>query len=115
MVFAATFSLLGYAIYGLTKLETKFESSWFLPPDSYVARWDRADRKYFANVGERVSVYLTDLNYSTDLSKIGHLTESLQNMPNVVSSVNSFFPYMNAYSKLYYDTDLNSTSGNMKN
>ena len=71
MVFATTFALLGYAIYGLTELETKFESSWFLPSDSYVAQWDRADRKYYATVGERVTVYLPNLNYTEDLSKIG--------------------------------------------
>ena len=36
-----TFTLLGIGIWGLTELETKFESSWFLPQDSYVAKWLR--------------------------------------------------------------------------
>ena len=72
MVFATTFALLGYAIYGLTQLETKFESTWFLPQDSYVAQWRIANEKYYANVGERVTVYLNHLDYSTDLNKIGY-------------------------------------------
>ena len=106
MVFATTFALLGYAIYGLTQLETKFESTWFLPQDSYVAQWRVANEKYYANVGERVTVYLTNLDYSTDLNKIGGLIAKLQNMSDVVTSVNSFYPEMNLYSKNFYAVDL---------
>ena len=106
MVFATTFALLGYAIYGLTQLETKFESTWFLPQDSYVAQWRVANEKYYANVGERVTVYLNHLNYSQDLSKIGGLVEKLQNMSDVVTSVNSFYPFMNEYTQRFYAVDL---------
>ena len=106
MVFATTFALLGYAIYGLTQLETKFESTWFLPQDSYVAQWRVANEKYYANVGERVTVYLTNLDYSTDLNKIGGLIAKLQNMSDVVTSVNSFYPDMNLYTKNFYNVDL---------
>ena len=106
MVFATTFALLGYAIYGLTQLETKFESTWFLPQDSYVAQWRIANEKYYANVGERVTVYLNHLDYSTDLNKIGGLIQKLQNMSDVVTSVNSFYPDMNSYTKNFYNVDL---------
>ena len=35
----------------------------------------------------------------------------LNDMPNVVSSVNSFYPFMDNYAQVFYGTDLNSSTG----
>ena len=32
LVFVATYSMLGVAVWGVTELETRFEAEWFLPP-----------------------------------------------------------------------------------
>lgn len=82
---------MGIGIWGLTQLETKFESSWFLPQESYVAKWVRANKEYFPNEGERVTVYIAGVNYSSDLSKIGHFVNDLENRKDIVSSVNAWF------------------------
>ena len=114
-MFVVTLTFLGIGIWGLTELETKFESSWFLPQESYIAKWERASADYFSNAGEwvrklylkirflkvrfnfdlvweynfsslklynpnilgkHVTVYVTDVNFSANISKIGQfLTE----------------------------------------
>ena len=106
-VFVITLSLLGVGIWGLTELETKFDSTWFLPQDSYIAKWVSANAKYFPNDGERVTVYITDVNLTTDLSKIATFIEQLEENDNVVSSVNSWIPGFKDYlEKGYcYSTD----------
>ncbi len=109
LVFVATFGLLGIAIWGLTQLETKFESSWFLPQDSYIAKWEKASQQYFSNAGERVTVYASNVNFSTDISKIGHFVTELESRGSIVSSVNTFYPAFYDYVQTFYGKPINST------
>lgn len=97
LVFLATFTLLGFGIWGMTQLETKFESSWFLPPESYVARWFDASEQYFPGDGQRVTVYITGIDYANELKSISQLTRGLENATGIVSSVNSWYPSLEAY------------------
>ena len=108
-MFAATFSVLGVAIWGLTKLETKFESSWFLPSDSYIMKWEQASAQYFAEAGERVTVYITDVNYTTDMAKIGQLAANLENSHSVVSSIRTFYPQFYHFVQDFYGISINSS------
>ena len=108
-VFVITLSLLGVGIWGLTELETKFDSTWFLPQDSYIAKWVSANTKYFPNDGERVTVYITDVNLTTDLSKIATFIEQLEENDNVVSSVNSWIPGFKDYLEKYFYIDISDT------
>lgn len=108
-VFAVTLTFLGIGIWGLTELETKFESSWFLPQESYIAKWERASADYFSNAGKRVTVYVTDVNFSTDISKIGQFVTELEKSDTVVSSINTFYPSFYDYVLEYYGTEINST------
>ena len=112
-VFVITLSLLGVGIWGLTELETKFDSTWFLPQDSYIAKWVSANAKYFPNDGERVTVYITDVNLTTDLSKIATFIEQLEENDNVVSSVNSWIPGFKDYlekGSCYFTDPLRNTT-----
>ena len=96
-------------IWGLTELETKFDSTWFLPQDSYISKWVTANAKYFPNDGERVTVYITDVNLTTDLSKIATFIEKLEDSQDVVSSVNSWIPGFKNYLDEYFDIDITET------
>ena len=104
-----TLTCLGFAIWGLTELETKFESSWFLPQESYIAQWEQASEEYFANAGERVTVYVTDVNYSTDISKIGQFVNKLGSRNDIVSSIDTFYPSFYDYVLSNFDQKINST------
>ena len=91
VVFAGTFTCLGFAIWGLTQLETRFESSWFLPQDSYIGLWESASAKYYSNAGERVTIYVSNVNYSSDISKIGRFVTELEQEKSIVDSLNTFY------------------------
>ena len=41
-VFVLTLAMLGCGGWGLTLLETRFESVWFLPQESYLRQWFNA-------------------------------------------------------------------------
>ena len=109
MVFVITLTFLVFAIWGLTNLETKFEASWFLPQESYIAQWEQASEEYFANAGERVTVYVTDVNYSTDISKIGQFINNLGSRNDIVSSIDTFYPSFYDYVLSNFGHEINST------
>ena len=41
------------AISGNVLLEQKFDPTWFLPPETYLAQWFDVNRKYFPFGGDR--------------------------------------------------------------
>lgn len=107
-VFAVTFTIVGIGIWGVTQLETKFDSTWFLPKDSYVAKWSRASNQYFPNDGEVVTVYVKEVNYSTDLAKIDQMMQQLEHEKLIVSSVDGWYSTFKEYTKKNFGLD---TSG----
>ncbi len=48
----------------------RFESVWFLPPDSFLVQWFEAKESLFPSEGELVTVYMTDLDYPSEMGKI---------------------------------------------
>lgn len=50
------------AIWGTVCLEVRFESIWFLPPDTYLRQWFEATDDYFPGDGEIGTVYITGKN-----------------------------------------------------
>ena len=60
-------------------------------------------------LGKRVTVYVTDVNFSTDISKIGQFVTELEKSDTVVSSINTFYPSFYDYVLEYYGTEINST------
>ena len=74
--------------------------------------YKQASANYFSNSGERVTVYVTDVNFSTDISKIGKFVSELENRTSIVSSVNTFYPEFYDYVGQYYGREINSTGKN---
>ena len=83
--------LLGGGIYGLTELEQKFDPVWFLPQSSGLAKWFSANDEYFPSTGEEVTVYLTDLDWETDLDKVGDLVDELKKATDIIAEVNDWY------------------------
>lgn len=88
----STLTLLGVAIWGTTELEVRFESVWFLPPTSYLAKWFSAKEGYFPSDGEIVTLYMTGLNYPEELDKIESLLTELDNATDIIRSSSSWYP-----------------------
>jgi len=83
--------LSGCAIWQATQLEQEFQSIWFLPPSSYLRQWFDANAEYFPSDGERVTVYLTQLDWPQELGKFEKLVDSLENSPDIIKSVDSWY------------------------
>lgn len=48
VVILLTVCLTGIGIWGNVLLEQKFDPTWFLPPDSYLGLWFKANRVSFS-------------------------------------------------------------------
>ncbi|TRY73596.1 hypothetical protein TCAL_03344, partial [Tigriopus californicus] len=87
-----TLALLGVGIWGTVELQVRFESVWFLPPDSYLRKWFDSRIEFFPSDGELVTVYMTELNYPQELDQIDALAQSLALSTDIVRSTNAWFP-----------------------
>jgi len=82
---------LGGGVYGTTQLQQEFDPIWFLPPTSYLRQWFEASDTFFPSDGERVTVYLTGLDFAKELSSIEKLVSSLNRATDIVASVDSWW------------------------
>eukprot|EP00095_Tigriopus_kingsejongensis_P000432 maker-scaffold171_size289870-snap-gene-1.38 protein:Tk00432 transcript:maker-scaffold171_size289870-snap-gene-1.38-mRNA-1 annotation:"conserved hypothetical protein" len=97
LITAITLALLGVGIWGTVELEVRFESVWFLPPDSYLRKWFESRAEYFPNNGEVVTVYLTDIDYPQELMKIDNLAKDLMGATDIIRSSSPWFPEYQEY------------------
>jgi len=95
IVAACTF--LGFGIWGATQLEVRFETVWFLPPDSYLTAWFDAKEELFPAEGAKVTIYLTDLDYPREMGKIDGLVKNLEASNDIISSVDSWYPSLETF------------------
>ena len=69
VVLLATLTLTGFGIWGNILMEQEFDPSWFLTPDSYLYNWTAMNRKYFPNVGDRVTVWFSGVDFVHELEE----------------------------------------------
>jgi len=89
--------LLGGGVYGTTQLQQEFDPIWFLPPTSYLRQWFEASDTFFPSDGERVTVYLTELDFAKELNSIEKLVSSLNLATDIVASVDSWWPHYRTF------------------
>merc|ERR1719339_514034 len=70
--------LLGGGVYGTTQLQQEFDPIWFLPPTSYLRQWFEASDTFFPSDGERVTVYLTELDFANGLRPAIHFSRLME-------------------------------------
>ena len=99
------------AVWGNIRLEQRFDPEWFLPDDTYLARFVVAYKKYFPSDGDRVTIYCSGIDPVNEFEKLNKLAMDIKNQPDIVTSVDSwtfkFTEYYNTYfakSKHYNDT-----------
>ena len=68
----------------------EFQSIWFLPPSSYLRQWFDANTAWFPGDGERVTVYLAELDWPRELDRVDCLVSALQRETDIVKSVESW-------------------------
>lgn len=80
-----TFSLLlGFGIFGATKIKEDSDFRDFMPAGSYVIDYINKDEEYFVTVGERVSVYTSKIDYPSSHTALEALRAAAVACPYVV-------------------------------
>ena len=90
VVIFATLGVTGIGIWGNILLEQKFVPQWFLPPDSYLSHWYTANEVYFPFGGDRVTIYLYNLDYVNELEELNGLVERLTNQTDIIDNVDAW-------------------------
>lgn len=79
-VILVTVVIAGFGILGSCGLEQWFDPEWFLPEGTYLSDYLVVKREEFPGQGHPATVFIGDVNYHEEFTRILALTESLQNM-----------------------------------
>ena len=106
LVLLLTSILLAFGITGLVFLRQEFDPTWFLPSDTYLARWFRANKLYFPFGGDRVTVWIassdTDQDIYSDFPALNQMAEDLSAQGDIVNSVDSWTIDFSRYTKQHF-------------
>lgn len=99
VIICITLVILGFSIWGNIELRQEFNPVWFLPPDSYLAQWHKYNSIHFPSQGEKVTVFMENLDLPKDLAKLDKVHEELAAQEDIIHSVDSWYldfkKYMN--------------------
>ena len=87
----STLILFSIGLWGNSLLIQKFDPMWFLPLDSYLVSWHDANEKYFPSNGEKIFVFVTELQLPEELEKLDSVISELQKQDDILSNVNSWY------------------------
>ena len=106
VVLVTTLVVLACGIWQATLLEQEFQSIWFLPPSTYLRQWFDANSKYFPGDGERVTVYLAEIDFPRSMEKIEKLVSTLKDSTDIIKSVDSWYPAFKEFSNNNLDSNI---------
>ena len=98
MVLVTTLVVLSCGIWQATMLEQEFQSIWFLPSSSYLRQWFEANIRYFPGDGERVTVYIAEIDFHKNLDKVEQLVMTLEQSTDIIKNVDSWYPSFKDFS-----------------
>ena len=97
VLLAVTMAAGGVGLWGLSGLQSKFKSTWFLPKDSDVLQWFNVRETYFQSGGEKCTVYMADLDYPNEMHKIKNLIGNLSGATDIIGNVETWYPHYENY------------------
>ena len=92
----------------MLKLRQKFDYAWFIPTNTYLYEYTQQFRQYYPERGYEASVFLGQLNYTTDINKILRLSNQLENQ-TVLNLVQSWTTPFKDFLLKHYDKDITTT------
>eukprot|EP00092_Neocalanus_flemingeri_P008175 GFUD01008815.1.p1 GENE.GFUD01008815.1~~GFUD01008815.1.p1 ORF type:complete len:989 (+),score=163.46 GFUD01008815.1:223-3189(+) len=99
LIILFTLVILGFSVWGNILLRQEFNPIWFLPPDSYLAQWHKYNAIHFPSQGEKVTVFMENLDLPNDLAKLDRMHEELAAQDDIIHSLDSWYldfkKYMN--------------------
>ena len=94
-----TLVLLGISVWGNVLLRQEFNPIWFLPSESYLAQWHKYNSIYFPSQGEKVNLFMENLDLPSELSKLERVHRQLAEQEDIINSLDSWYldfkKYMN--------------------
>ena len=90
IVIIITMVILSVGIWGNVLLKQEFDPTWFIPQETYLAKWFRLNKQYFPSEGEIGTIYFNGVNLPEDIPKIQSLAIELRNNKDIIDSVDSW-------------------------
>lgn len=90
-IILATAGIGSVGVWGLTQIRQEFNPVWFIPQESYLARWFNANKLYFPKEGEKVKINIAQVDLSEELPKIDALVSRLEEETSIISNVHSWY------------------------
>lgn len=75
-----TASVAAVGIHGSTQLEQRFDPEWFLPEETYLAKYLTESRRHYPSQGHEGSVFVGDIDYVSNFGRILKLSRRLKAM-----------------------------------
>ena len=99
LVLLVTIGLASVGLWGLTRLRQEFNPVWFIPPQSYLAKWFAANEFYFPKEGETVKINIAQVDFNEELPKIESLVARLEQEADILSNVDSWYTKFKEYTE----------------
>ena len=99
LIIVVTLGILGVSLWGNVLLRQEFNPIWFLPQESYLAQWHKYNSIYFPSQGEKVNLFMENLDLPNELDKLELVHNQLAEQTDIVNSLDSWYldfkDYMN--------------------
>ncbi|XP_046825496.1 patched domain-containing protein 3-like isoform X1 [Vespa crabro] len=92
-------------IVGSYRLEQWFDPIWFLPKGTHLNNYIAARNQYFSQRGHSAYVFIGNIDYPSEYSKIMTLTSNLRNLSSV-EQIESWPDHFANFVKKFYQADL---------
>ena len=94
-----TLGILGVSVWGNILLRQEFNPIWFLPQESYLAQWHKYNSIYFPSQGEKVNLFMENLDLPSEIDKLEFVHNQLAEQDDIIHSLDSWYldfkDYMN--------------------
>ena len=98
-----TATLLAFGITGVVFLRQEFDPTWFLPQETYLAKWFEANKIYFPFGGDRVKVWIAEVpDYHQEFRGLNDMSKELAEQTDIIDSVDSWTLDFDRYTKKYF-------------
>ena len=85
LIILVTAVLCGVGIWGNILLKQEFDPTWFLPQETYLAKWFRLNKEYFPSSGEIGTIYFNKAKLPEDIPWIEDLVDKLKKQESIES------------------------------
>ncbi len=105
-VILLTLAIAGVGVWGNVLLRQEFDPTWFLPPETYLAKWFVANREYFPFGGDRVTIWCADVDLYTEFDKLNMVAKELKEQTDIVDKVDSWTLEFEAYLDKHFEVNV---------